>query len=1825
VVDNPIMQKTTVQKTPTKVPQKATLTFANRPATRAKEAEEKKREQEELDNRLVTLENQLELSNKEYQQLMLDGPQPPEPPKDTSNETLLRVYDMEVRVFEQRMRVWDVQERNKKEAISELKAERRRLEEKRERTAERDEQRAYEETKREHREAKVYTKISSISTFTPAGAADMPYDYWYNLIFWPEMSIRCHDSDEVLANLKHWVHPKCWSEFSAVSTPEQIADLDYCNAQLERIFGEKKTYEELVALFTGYAQRTDDVEHYARQKERLYKRAHSTMTIDEIRRSHDFRQGFLKGIYKPFAIKIAKRDDYMACEFQVWLDVVLKEEAALKRINGTYGKEEGITRRNGGGEQREEQKRERQDARRNNTNNDNSNTPTGGQSKGLCRYGKDCFRRNCRFVHEEAETPEKPNAGQTEKDREKEKEKEKEKSEQHGAQQKVGKQSTIGGAKTFVIRAEERVSEKEVFATFSPVKNERMIAEGSIEFNKTTTAMKADKLVRYEFGFDSHSDVSVLPARLLPAEFDRGCLWKYNGTVHGASAELRIEGSVRLPVILRNVRFEVDFLVSADDSIPYPLLGNDFWNLAKCKPDYNGGMQITTSDNTTITVPFTTDDYPVRLQESVTAPPGMARDVEVLLPRNFDNCLWMIERNDLTKGALTIPSTLCEQKEGKVVLTITNWGSEAVHLAKGALIANASPVKIIKLDEKEAKRARDGGERQKEDEEGDRMKVEEARLKEAGDRMKGEAVRLKDEADRRGEGKKKEESREIKLEAKIGEGWTKKQDESIRQFLNEQLSTFAKNPSAPRPYKGPAARIDTGNAIPFKDNPRRTSPAKELEIKKHVEEMKRNGIIEEACSPWSSPVVLVRKRDGATRFCVDYRRLNSITRKDAYPLPRIDAILDALGASEARVFSTMDVSSGYWHIPIEETDREKTAFTTNSGTYQFRVLPFGLTAAPAIFCRAMNACLSDLLWRCVLVYVDDIVVWSESFESHLNDLAEVFSRLRAQGFQLKLSKCTFFAQQVDYLGYTIRAGCIAMSTAKVEAIAKFAPPTTKKDLQSFLGMTNWYRRFIRNYSKIARPLHELLGKNEQQKWHFDADEASETRQAFEALKRALCEYPILRLPDFTKEFLVICDASKEATGAALAQEHDGFEHPVHYISKAIKQERAVEHSYFRETLALVRALKAFRHYVAYTPFVVVTDCRALSFWNVTKEIPAQVESYLSYISQYQIAFVHRPGTQIPTSDALSRDPRYRAMNEHAQQPFDAQSMRGGKYSWAMLQQQQSTEKQQQSTEKQQQHWAPRSFVILQREAVENNLGLRVCGLWEDQEAQRTTNAILRSLRNGDEMPADVKSIANKLELVEDHLFRKATAQHKRRPYVPIPARRRILEALHVDVLAGHGGVDKTTQRVAARFWWEDMKKDILEFVRKCPCHLNKHAGLIRKAPLQPINIGEPFEEWVIDHLELPKTEAGHAYVLTCEDRFTKLVELIATTTKGMEEAAESFRERVLLRWGTPRRVLADNAFEGKFAELCKENGIDLQHSLPHQHDTVGLAERMNRTVQEILRAYTNAEGTDWDRFLPAVQFAVNTGRAAAHGFTPFRVVTGREAVLPIELTIYQSNNDVTNEAKRVENAAREKLEESQRKMVEQHEKKNATGSYAIGEWVSIKKHVRESALDSTRIGPFKIAAKDERPNNFVLLFCNLPGTELRAHQNDLLPWPGITDVDVVNVSLPMVEYRQPERPSVTLTRQLDVVRARYALPKSQPVQLRHLIGKRIQTKWAKWKSPEPGTVVAHEGNGRFWVRYDDVEDDDGSHYFRENLLAARPPQWVFVDLEDKLRSEEVAL
>ena len=458
----------------------------------------------------------------------------------------------------------------------------------------------------------------------------------------------------------------------------------------------------------------------------------------------------------------------------------------------------------------------------------------------------------------------------------------------------------------------------------------------------------------------------------------------------------------------------------------------------------------------------------------------------------------------------------------------------------------------------------------------------------------------------------------------------KEHHEKIRALLNNHSDVFSQGDHDIGRTTMIQHSIHTTCPAPIRQHPRRPPMGQRGEIEKQVEDMLNRGIITPSSSPWSSPVVLVDKKDGTKRFCVDYRELNKHTIKDSFPLPRIDESIDYLAG--AKYFCTLDLAAGYWQVPLDDEAKLKSAFVVPGGLFEFQVMPFGLCNAPSTFQRLMETVLAGLQWKIALIYLDDVIVFGSSVEEVVDRLQVIFTRLREAKLKLKPQKCHLFQREVLYLGHIVSERGVSTDPAKVEVVATWPTPTNVTEVRSFLGLASYYRRFIYKFSDVARPLTALTKKENPFIW------TDKCETAFQTLKEKLTTAPILAYPRMGVGFILDTDASQFAIGAVLAQKNEGKEEVTAYGSKTLSP---AEQNYCvtrRELLAVVYFLKYFRPYLYGQDVTVRTDHGALTWLLKFKNPEGQLARWLEVISQYKLTIIHRAGRAHSNADGLSRRP-----------------------------------------------------------------------------------------------------------------------------------------------------------------------------------------------------------------------------------------------------------------------------------------------------------------------------------------------------------------------------------------------------------------------------------------------------------------------------------------------------------------------------------------------------------------------------------------------------------
>src|SRR6185369_14138514 len=461
---------------------------------------------------------------------------------------------------------------------------------------------------------------------------------------------------------------------------------------------------------------------------------------------------------------------------------------------------------------------------------------------------------------------------------------------------------------------------------------------------------------------------------------------------------------------------------------------------------------------------------------------------------------------------------------------------------------------------------------------------------------------------------------------------TPKQKEELERLLEDNSHMFAEDMTELGETTVYEHRIPTGDEFAKAQKLRRYSPEQNEFIKEEVKRMLDAGIIRESQGNWSTNVVIVEKKNGKQRLCVDYRALNSITKEDKYPLPNIQETLDSIAG--AKWFSTIDLASGYWQMKVADEDIEKTAFVTAHGFYEFRRMPFGLTNAPAAFQRLMDRVLRNEIGRFVQVYLDDIIIYSKSWEEHLEHIEQVFKRLEEAGLKMGRAKCFFAKKEIEFLGHIVNEEGIKTSPKLVEKIKNFPIPETKTEARSFIGTIGYYRKFIKDFSKIAKPIFGVTSNDDKVEFKW----GPEQQEAMDILKEKILEDVVLKHPDFNKEFILYVDASKTGLGAVLSQEDEnGIIRPIAFASRTINKTEGNYSATENEMHGMYWAIaKRFKPYLTGRKFTVVTDHQALKRIRESDEGSKKINRWRIYLEGYTFDIEYKPGKTHGNADGLSR-------------------------------------------------------------------------------------------------------------------------------------------------------------------------------------------------------------------------------------------------------------------------------------------------------------------------------------------------------------------------------------------------------------------------------------------------------------------------------------------------------------------------------------------------------------------------------------------------------------
>ena len=820
-------------------------------------------------------------------------------------------------------------------------------------------------------------------------------------------------------------------------------------------------------------------------------------------------------------------------------------------------------------------------------------------------------------------------------------------------------------------------------------------------------------------------------------------------------------------------------------------------------------------------------------------------------------------------------------------------------------------------------------------------------------------------------------------------------------------------------------------------------------LREYLEENLAKGFISPSDSPAASPILFVKKKDGSLRLCVDYRGLNRITIRNRYPLPLIDELLDRL--REARFFTRIDLRGAYNLLRIAKGDEWKTAFRTRYGLFQYNVMPFGLTNAPASFQHLMNDTFKDMLDRSLIIYLDDLLIYSSTLKQHQEHVSAVLARLRQAGLYAKAEKCQFSTSQTEFLGFVVSDQGVAMDPSKTEVITNWPVPKSVHDVQVFLGFCNFYRKFIPQYSRTAYPLTQLLRKEAQSApfaWHNDA------QHAFEQLRSAFGTDTILRHFDPTRPIIVETDASDFAVAAVLSQTFDqGARHPIAFFSKKLDPAQLNYPIFDKEMFAIVAAFKHWRQYLEGAKFQVqvLTDHRSLEYFTTTKQLNRRQARWSELLADFDFVIQYRPGAQAGLPDALTRRSDMRPKDRG---PSLMQEHNPGNFQTLL--------------KPHQLRLAATGILTVKSDITDKIRDALPRDPW--------TSLLLERVHLGSAPPGFAINSMNLLTYQDS---------------VCVPEvddlRLLIVQDRHDSPAAGHPGRRKTLSLVRRSFFWLGMSKFVHSFVDSCEtCRRikavrHKPYGHLKSLPVPP----HPWSSISMDLIEQLPPSSDFTAILVVVDRLTKMAIFVPTTNElDAPKLAKLFLRHVYSKHGLPTSIVSDRGSEFTshfWRSLSTLLGIENHFSSAYHPQSDGQTERINQVLEQFLRGYSNHLQTDWSDLLPLAEFSYNNAEHASTQLTPFFANYGYHPRFsfdntdPASLPLFPAARSYADQLKQLHEYVRGELDKANRRSAEQFDKHRLPSpQFQPGDrvWLSadnIRSLRPTKKLDYRRLGPFSVS------------------------------------------------------------------------------------------------------------------------------------------------------------
>ena len=783
-------------------------------------------------------------------------------------------------------------------------------------------------------------------------------------------------------------------------------------------------------------------------------------------------------------------------------------------------------------------------------------------------------------------------------------------------------------------------------------------------------------------------------------------------------------------------------------------------------------------------------------------------------------------------------------------------------------------------------------------------------------------------------------------------------------------------------------QIDIGTENPIACAYRRVPIPLEDKVEDMIQDLVRKGIIRPSESAWNAPLVVVPKKNGDIRLTVDYRKLNAITKRPVFPIPDARQLLDTLHGS--CYFSTLDLSSGYYNVPMRDVDIEKTAFSTRKNHWEFVRMPMGLSTSPCTFQRLMHTVFDKENWHSCLIYLDDILVFARTIEEQLRRLRTIFERIRSSGLKLSPEKCEFLKREVSYLGYRITEYGTRTDEKKIEKITNWKKPTSAEELRSWLGLCGYYRHFIKNYSELALPLEKLCKSmwNKKSKKKTEICWTNECHDSFERLKIALTSAPVLAYPTKDGQFVLDTDASHDAMGSVLSQIQNGEEKVIAYGSKKFTQSQRQYCITRKELLAVHHFVHHFKQYLLGRPFIVRTDHRALT-WMMNWKTPntSQYCRWRQELEIFDMDVRYRKGEEHLNADALSRWPHCEQCEVNHKDPKRKTNVK-------------NLENEQDKVER-----------VFCRNIVSLKSNL-------DQSKDPNIKIVMDLLKAGridEKDPNEISSYGaeavilwkrrKELRLRGGQLFILLN-DSQYRLIVPKESRTSLIKTAHETF--AHIGVKKTLNLMKESYYWLNMDTEVKVVIGMCKSCAERKISPLKKHETGTLQSSYPFQRISIDITgPLISGRNGERYILGIIDNFSRFVSLIPLKQATGVDVAKALYKRWITVFGSPESIHSDRGteFENEvIRDLCTLFNIRKSKSSPYYPKGNSMIERTFKTVKDMLYASMRSCGRNWTEVIPAVEMALRSCQHNETKFSPYEVVFGRKMTTPLSIQMDNYKN-----------------------------------------------------------------------------------------------------------------------------------------------------------------------------------------------------------------------------